>query len=155
MDKPYLINIETPIGNFVVTSDGQKITKAYFSEENLPENKCVLLSEAEKQIREYFLGERKEFILPIYINGTDFQKRIYEKLLGIKYGEVLTYKQLGNEVKCKSGRAVGNACASNKIALIIPCHRIVSAKSLGGYAFGVERKEVLLRLEGVKKHPYI
>ena len=100
----------------------------------------------ETQISEYFLGTRKEFDLPLHLVGTPFQKRVWEGLLTIPYGETRSYKQqsifLGDE---KAIRAVAGANGENGIAIISPCHRVIGSNgSLTGYGGGLQRKKWLL-----------
>ena len=113
--------------------------------EGLPEiiRQCVI------QIEEYFSEKRKEFTIPFSLEGTDFQKRVWNELLKIPYGETITYlelaKRLGDE-KCI--RAAASANGKNKLSIIIPCHRVIGANgSLTGYAGGIENKRYLLELE--------
>ena len=98
---------------------------------------------------EYFDGKRKAFDIPLDMVGTDFQKTAWEALLTIPYGTTSSYGELANSLgKSTSARAIANANGKNKIAIIIPCHRIIGADgSLTGYAGGLERKEKLLDLE--------
>ncbi|MPN64340.1 Methylated-DNA--protein-cysteine methyltransferase [bioreactor metagenome] len=101
------------------------------------------------QLNEYFNGSRKAFDLKVSLNGTDFQKNVWNELLKISYGETLSYKSLairvGNE---KSVRAVGSANSRNKIWIIVPCHRVIGTNgSLTGYAGGIDRKQWLLNHE--------
>ena len=109
-----------------------------------------LIKEAKKQLDEYFAGRRKEFSLPLeFTQGTEFQKRIWNLLLKIPYGETRSYKELaamaGNP---KASRAVGGANNKNPISIIIPCHRVIGADgSLVGYGGGLEIKKKLLELE--------
>ncbi|REC79191.1 XRE family transcriptional regulator [Chryseobacterium elymi] len=104
----------------------------------------------EDELNEYFEGKRTKFDVPIYTTGTDFQKRVWQLLTEIPLGETRTYKQqsefLGNP---KAVRAVGTANGINKIAIIIPCHRVIGSDGeLVGYAGGIWRKQKLLELEG-------
>lgn len=103
----------------------------------------------QKQMDEYFDGKRKAFDIPLDMVGTDFQKTAWEALLTIPYGTTSSYGELANSLgKSTSARAIANANGKNKIAIIIPCHRIIGADgSLTGYAGGLERKEKLLDLE--------
>ena len=101
------------------------------------------------QLREYFAGNRKKFELPLAAEGTDFQKRVWEALRTIPYGETRSYKEIarlcGNEKAC---RAVGMANHVNPLAIVVPCHRVVgSSGKLTGYAGGLEVKQQLLELE--------
>lgn len=108
-----------------------------------------LLQEAEEQLTEYFAGVRREFDLPLAPKGTPFQQAVWAQLLQIPYGESCTYGQLAAALgKPSASRAVGNACRSNPLAILIPCHRVVGANgSLTGYTGGLDVKEYLLELE--------
>lgn len=102
-----------------------------------------------KEFLEYFMGQRKYFDFPFELRGTDFQKRVWQELLKIPYGEIRSYKDIaigiGNPKAC---RAVGGANNKNPILLLIPCHRVIGSNgSLTGYAAGLGLKSELLRLE--------
>lgn len=108
-----------------------------------------LINNTRKQLDEYFAGNRKQFDIPIKLEGTDFQIKVWKELLKIPYGETCSYldiaKRIGNP---KASRAVGMANNKNKIIIIVPCHRVIgSNKKLVGYACGLEVKEKLLELE--------
>jgi len=102
------------------------------------------------QLKEYFAGTRKEFDVPLDIEGTDFQKRVWNELQKIPYGKTISYKTLSEKLgDVKVIRAVGKANGQNPIAIIIPCHRVIGANgNLVGYAGGLAIKEKLLHLEG-------
>ncbi len=109
-----------------------------------------LLAEAARQLRAYFAGELHEFDLPLDPGGTDFQRRVWHQLQQIGYGETTSYGEIARRLGMNPGasRAVGAANGRNPIGIVIPCHRVVgSSGSLSGYAGGVERKQLLLRLE--------
>ena len=115
----------------------------------------MLLSEAKRQLLEYFAGERKKFELPLSMHGTKFQMRDWEELLAIPYGETRSYGEIARAIGCPKGsRAVGMANRNNPIAIIVPCHRVIGSNgSLTGYAGknkALDIKEYLLKLEGVK-----
>ena len=108
-----------------------------------------LINNTRKQLDEYFAGKRKKFDIPIKLDGTDFQIKVWKELLKIPYGETCSYldiaKCIGNP---KASRAVGMANNKNKIIIIVPCHRVIgSNKKLVGYACGLDVKEKLLELE--------
>jgi len=102
------------------------------------------------QLKEYFAGTRKEFEVPLDVEGTEFQKKVWQQLQKIPYGKTISYKSLSERLgDVKSIRAVGKANGQNPIAIIIPCHRVIGADgSLIGYAGGLLIKEKLLHLEG-------
>ena len=114
-----------------------------------PEASHPVVAECIRQLDEYFNGRRKEFSVKLKMNGTDFQKRVWRQLLRIPYGSTHTYGQTARAVgREKAARAVGAACGSNSICIIIPCHRVVgSGGKLTGYGEGLWRKEWLLRHE--------
>lgn len=102
------------------------------------------------QLEEYFNLKREKFYIPLDINGTEFQKKIWNELQKIPYGKTVSYlsiaKKIGNE---KSIRAVGKANGANPVPIVIPCHRVISANGkIGGYSAGVSIKRKLLELEG-------
>lgn len=109
-----------------------------------------VLIQTRQWLAEYFAGSRPEpGALPLAPAGTEFQKRVWEKLLEIPYGQTISYSALAHWLGCKSPQAVGNAVGRNPIAIVIPCHRVVGKNgSLTGYAGGVERKRWLLAWEG-------
>lgn len=108
-----------------------------------------ILRQTERQLNEYFAGERRRFDLPLDMRGTDFQKHVWELLLAIPFGETRTYgdlaKQLGD---LNATRAVGAANGRNPISIVVPCHRVIGASGkLTGFAGGLEAKEFLLHHE--------
>lgn len=103
------------------------------------------------QLREYFAGERRKFDLPLAPRGSEFQRRVWDALGAIEWGQTTDYASLGERIgRPGSARAVGRANATNPIPIVIPCHRIIGRDgSPTGYAGGVEAKVRLLALEGV------
>jgi len=101
------------------------------------------------QIDEYFNGSRKIFDLPLDLQGTDFQKRVWLELLKIPYGKTISYKELSLKLgDVKAIRAVGAANGANPVSIIVPCHRVIGSDgSLTGYAGGLWRKKWLLEFE--------
>lgn len=108
-----------------------------------------VLIQTKKELDEYFSMQRKEFSIPLYFVGSDFQKSVWDALLQIPYGETRSYKEqskiIGDEKKV---RAVANANGANAISIIVPCHRIIGSNGdLTGYAGGLPLKKKLLELE--------
>lgn len=103
-----------------------------------------------KQLKEYFSRKRKEFDLRLEILGTEFQKKVWEELKIIPYGETISYGELANRMGDKNlMRAVAAANGANPIPILIPCHRVIGADgSLTGYGGGLDVKQKLLELEG-------
>jgi O-6-methylguanine DNA methyltransferase len=97
----------------------------------------------------YLSGKQREFVLPVDIQGTSFQQQVWKALRAIPYGETRSYGTVARMLNQPTAtRAVANACASNPLALVIPCHRVIrSDGKLGGYSCGVERKQMLLAIE--------
>ncbi len=141
---------DSPIGIIEIKSNDGMIVSVKFVDEKLyMENENEVLVESKKQLKEYFFGERKIFTLPIKIDGTEFRKKVWNTLLKIPYGKTCSYKdiaiKIGNE---KASRAVGGANNKNKIAIIIPCHRVIGSNGkMVGYEGGMWRKEWLLKHE--------
>lgn len=104
----------------------------------------------------YFQGNNPKVDIPLHLEGTDFQKEVWNILLTIPYGKTMTYGEIANIISKEKGitkmspQAVGSAVGHNPISIIVPCHRVIGSNgSLTGYAGGIERKEQLLRLENV------
>jgi len=110
-----------------------------------------LLDAARRQLQEYFAGSRRAFDLPLRPSGTEFQRRVWEELRTIGYGETISYGELAERVADeRAARAVGLALGSNPLPVVIACHRVIGADgSMTGFGGGLERKRFLLRLEGV------
>ncbi len=108
-----------------------------------------LLDALERQLGDYFAGQRRRFDLPLLLAGTPFQEKVWRALLSVPYGETISYAELAGRVGSPGGsRAVGRANGDNRIAIVVPCHRVVRADgSLGGYSGGLDRKRRLLALE--------
>lgn len=146
------------IGKLAICEDNGKIvlvnvvkTKEDIEEiaKNSIQKETSLIKNTKQQLDEYFAGKRKKFDIPIKLDGTDFQIKVWKELLKIPYGETCSYldiaKCIGNP---KASRAVGMANNKNKIIIIVPCHRVIgSNKKLVGYACGLDVKEKLLELE--------
>lgn len=108
-----------------------------------------IIQEASRQLDEYFGRKRTAFDLPLLFTGTDFQKKVWQKLLEIPYGETLSYGDMATQLGMpKSVRAVANANGANAISIIVPCHRVVGrGHTLTGYGGGLAAKSFLLELE--------
>ncbi|MBK1896001.1 bifunctional transcriptional activator/DNA repair enzyme AdaA [Chryseobacterium paridis] len=160
-----LKRIETPLGTMFACAVEEGICLLEFTDRKNMERQFASLSKAlnaeivqgenkhfqqlERELQEYFEGKRKTFDVPLYITGTEFQEKVWQLLCEIPMGETRTYKQqsefLGNP---KAIRAVGTANGINKIAILVPCHRVIGSNGdLIGYAGGIWRKQKLLELE--------
>jgi methylated-DNA-[protein]-cysteine S-methyltransferase len=156
--------LDSPIGPLGVASTRRGLVRiAYRPAEELAEELAVKLSprvlrsperldEARRELDEYFEGRRQEFELPIDWSLTHgFFRRVLRQTAKIGYGSVATYAEMAKQAgKPRAVRAAGNAVGSNPIPIVVPCHRVLrTGGALGGYGGGIERKEYLLRLEGV------
>ena len=110
-----------------------------------------LIVETMRQVREYFAGDRREFALPLDLEGTEFQRRVWGMLETIPYGETRSYRWLAAAADRPRGyQAVGQANGSNPVSIIVPCHRVIASDgSLCGYAGGLDVKRALLQLEAM------
>ena len=115
----------------------------------------VLLRRAKEEIDQYFRGQRKTFDIPIRLEGTAFQKKVWEALRQIPYGETRSYGEIAAAVgNPKACRAVGGANNKNPVLLLVPCHRVIGKNgSLVGFGCGLEAKQILLELEKKNKQP--
>ncbi len=144
--------ITSPLGNILLEADSKGITIVNFSWlENVPtETTNSILNQCAQELNEYFVDKRMFFTVPLSLNGTNFQMRVWEELQNIPFGTTSTYfkmaKQLGDE---KVIRAAASANGKNPIAIIVPCHRVIGTNGdLVGYAGGLDKKKWLLEHEG-------
>ena len=107
------------------------------------------LQKTRQQIDEYLSAQRKQFDIPILMVGSDFQKQVWQQLIGVSYGQTSSYSDLAKRINNKKAvRAVASANGANSIALIVPCHRIIESNGeLGGYGGGLSVKKRLLKIE--------
>lgn len=112
-------------------------------------NKNAITNEVKKQLESYFNKRLKKFDLPLNPRGSDFNKKVWNELINIPFGELRNYKQIAKNIDNPNAyRAVGNANNKNPILIIIPCHRIIKSDgSIGGYRLGEDIKKQLLDLE--------
>jgi len=122
--------------------------KKRFKAAFLPEDDAVI-KQTRRELDEYFAGKRRDFTIPLDYPGTPFETKVWDELLKIPYGETRSYEQLAEITSSKGAvRAVGSANGRNRIAIVIPCHRVVNKSgALGGYGGGLWRKRTLLALE--------
>ncbi len=149
MDKISYI-YDTEIGKIEITEESGIIIGINFNADtNIKKQETKLIRNTYLQIKEYLEGKREEFDIPIKLNGTEFQKKVWRELLEIPYGETRSYKQIAEKIgNPKACRAVGMANHNNPIAIIVPCHRVIGTNNkLVGYAGGVDIKQKLLNLE--------
>ncbi len=158
---------ESPLGPLWLAADEEGLTAVHFAAApdaaerrrwrrwGLPapqrDDDHPLLRRAVRQLEAYFLGERTAFDLPLDLRGTPFQKRVWEEVARIPYGETRTYGYIAGQIgRPWAARAVGQAVGRNPVVIVVPCHRVVAADgTLGGFSSGLWRKRALLALEGV------
>ena len=151
--------LESPIGiiEIIASSAGLYSVKFKDGKIKLPKGKIKsnkIIIQTKKQLKEYFLHKRKSFDLPFDIGGSDFQKKVWEEISKIPFGQTITYTQLAKRMGNENlSRAVGTANGKNPIWVIIPCHRVVGmGGELTGYAGGLKRKQWLLEHESNKSN---
>ena len=115
---------------------------------------CELADRASEQVKAFIANPQLKFDLPLLEQGTEFQNKVWRVIASLENGQTLTYKQVGQLIACGAPRAVGGACGANPYPLIVPCHRVVATKGIGGFAhndggFYVGVKRWLLAHEGV------
>jgi methylated-DNA-[protein]-cysteine S-methyltransferase len=141
----------SPVGELLIESEGDKITTVNFLKDSKQqESRTTIIDQCINELEEYFYKGRKFFSVELDPTGTEFQKKVWNELLNIPYGETMSYEALAIRVgNIKSIRAVGLANGQNPIAIIIPCHRVIGKSGdLIGYGGGLENKEWLLYHEG-------
>ena len=156
--KLSFMEMASPVGQLKLVATETALVAVLWENENpnrvrlaeLTENtQHLILLETQKQLNEYFTGQRQIFDLPLDFEGTEFQQKVWQALLTIPFGETRSYKQIAEQIgNVKAVRAVGAANGKNPISIIAPCHRVVGANGkLVGFAGGLENKDVLLKLE--------
>lgn len=150
------LSFASPLGELTLTEQEGRITALTWNSNRRTGNavetalgKPGLLLQARDQILEYFDGARTEFDLPLAPAGSDFQRRVWQAMMAIPYGETRTYGELAKALS-SAPRAVGRACGANPIPLIVPCHRVTAASgNIGGYSGtgGIATKQFLLAHE--------
>ncbi len=143
---------QSPLGILEIScSENNLVGLKFVEQELLPSSPNLprLHQEVRHQLKAYFEGKRKSFDLPFGFSGTDFQKKVWQALIEIPYGETRTYQDIAKAIgNPKAARAVGMANNKNSIAIVVPCHRVIGSNGkLTGYAGGLEIKAKLLRLE--------
>ncbi|HEY1509558.1 MAG TPA: methylated-DNA--[protein]-cysteine S-methyltransferase [Solirubrobacteraceae bacterium] len=148
--------MDSPIGKLLLVGDGQALHRLQMQEGRRPvpidpswERRDDAFEDVRAQLQDYFDGRRHEFDVPLALDGNPFERRVWDALCGIPYGETVSYGQIAREIDAPTAaRAVGLANGRNPVAVIVPCHRVIGADgSLTGYGGGLERKRLLLDLE--------
>ncbi len=158
--SPFLyVRMDSPVGPLCVVQGGENIVGVFFGESamrnhfgtrNPVRGQSPLLRRAVMQLKEYFSGGRKKFALPLALDGTAFQKKVWKALAQVPPGRTLSYRDLAGKCgNARAARAVGGAVGANPACVVVPCHRVIAADgSLGGFSGGLARKRTLLAHEG-------
>lgn len=149
MKRIAALNVDSPIGRLGLCARDGFLVRIVFGGVEEEAGDDAVLYEAAAQLREYFAGARREFDLPTAPEGTEFQKKVWNALTGIPYGETRSYADIAAEVGSPKGfRAVGMANHVNPLPIIVPCHRVVGKNGAPvGYAGGLDMKLWLLEME--------
>jgi methylated-DNA-[protein]-cysteine S-methyltransferase len=149
--------IATPLAELTLVADEGVLCGVYYpghwtrpDRATFGESSSQGFAEVERQLREYLAGSRTVFELPTRAVGDDFQRRVWERVAAIPYGQTTTYGEIARDLGDPSlAREVGAAVGRNPLSIVVPCHRVVGkGGKLRGYAGGLERKQFLLDLEG-------
>lgn len=167
----YKNSYHSPLGKMIMASDGERLTGLWFDDQkyfalhlssDAVYSELPVFDKTKLWLDAYFKGDKPDFISPISLKGTDFQREVWDILLKIPYGSVMTYGDIAKEIAEKRGlsrmsaQAIGGAVGHNPISIIVPCHRVVGTNgSLTGYAGGLDKKEYLLKLENARLTKYI
>ena len=158
----YTTYYSSPLGKIILVSDGAALTELDFSEDvpaasgEHTQKDLPVFEEVSRWLDVYFAGRDPGTLPPLAPHGTAFQQAVWKVLRGIPYGTTTTYGRIAAHIAAARGgrmsaQAVGGAVGRNPISILIPCHRVIGTDgSLTGYAGGLDKKEALLRLEGVR-----
>ena len=160
-------DMETEVGRLRLIADGDRLVGIWFEHgrdatralpreaASLENRTSPVLERTRTQLEEYFAGNRRDFDLPLDLRGTQFQRRVWQRLSSIAYGDTTTYGALARELgDPAASRAVGLANGSNPIPIVIPCHRVIGADgSLTGFGGGLPVKAALLAIERAATQP--
>jgi methylated-DNA-[protein]-cysteine S-methyltransferase len=150
--------IDSPVGKLKLVASETGLVAILWENDNpsrvvlsdlREDDRQIILVEAERQLKEYFEGKRRDFSIPLEMRGTPFQRSVWEALLAIPFGETRSYGQLARQLgRPTANRAVGAANGRNPISIVVPCHRVIgSSGKLTGFAGGLGAKRYLLKIE--------
>lgn len=154
--------IQSPIGQIIIASDGDELKELHIEGDRyfqkIPEDwiestNNPFLKRVSNELNRYFNGKDLHFTIPLKFEGTEFQKQVWHELMSILPGQTVSYAQLAARIaRPQAVRAVGTAVGKNPLCIVIPCHRVIASKGLGGYVAGLDRKIYLLKHEhAIKK----
>lgn len=144
--------METPLGALYLADDGAAVTQVRFVRDADPAAHVApsaLLRRTMEELARYFAGTLTAFTVPVRLDGTPFQRRVWQALLTIPYGQTRSYGEIARQIGSpNASRAVGMANHRNPVSILVPCHRVIGADGkLVGYGGGLDKKEWLLQLE--------
>ena len=160
-----LARLDSPLGTVVAAADRFRVQLLTFGNDQSPEAACAelsriagspvapgenpILQQLRAELHEYFQGQRRRFQVPFLMHGTEFQRQVWSQLQRISCGQTASYQDIAAAVGNPAAvRAVGRANATNRLCLLVPCHRVIAKDgTLGGYSGGLWRKRFLLELE--------
>lgn len=150
----YYSYLKSEIGVLEIIADENYLLQVQFVDKAKKQKENSITRETKNQLEQYFAGSLDKFLVPLSTTGTDFQRDVWKSLQKIPYGETWSYGDLANSIgNPKASRAVGGANNKNKIAIIVPCHRVIGKTgSLVGYAGEIWRKEWLLNHESANSY---
>jgi methylated-DNA-[protein]-cysteine S-methyltransferase len=162
MNMDYTAHYDSPLGGITLASDGKRLAGLWFDgqkyfadvldKEHEEKPDIDVFDKTRRWLDEYFCGREPQFTPPLVFRGSDFRKRVWQRLMQIPYGHTETYGDIARSLGCHSAQAVGGAVGHNPLTLIAPCHRVMGSDgSLTGYAGGIDKKIRLLQLEGGKE----
>ena len=154
---PHTCLVNTPIGTMRAAAEAEALTGLWFvGQKYYPawmDSRCdapeyPVFEPLRNWLTDYFAGKCPKQTIPLSPQGTDFQQSVWELLMKIPQGQVVTYGEIAKQLNCKSAQAVGGAVGHNPISILIPCHRVIGANGgITGYAGGVDKKQSLLKIE--------
>jgi methylated-DNA-[protein]-cysteine S-methyltransferase len=154
-DHEAKLTFDSPLGAITLRARNNKVVSLTMGSEISPDfGKASVLQDAKKQLTNYFKGKTKDLDFPVELNGTEFQKSVWNEIAKVGFGEVTTYAEIAENIgNPKAVRAVGGAVGSNPVPLAVGCHRVLGASGkITGYSGGdgIPTKRWLLALEGIE-----
>jgi methylated-DNA-[protein]-cysteine S-methyltransferase len=147
------ISFDSPIGAITIEATNEKITSLTMGQSNATFGSSKILGEAKRQLGAYFAGQLTKFDLPVQLEGTEFQKAVWNQIAKVGFGKTTSYAQIAKKLgKPLASRAVGGAVGANPVPLIVGCHRVLGASGkITGYSGGdgLPTKRLLLQLESI------
>lgn len=145
--------VNTPVGRLLLAVQADRLYRIRLAgDHECAADEDALLDETQRQLAQYFAGERQTFALPLHMEGSAFDCRVWQMLQEIPFGEIRTYGQIAAAIGSSgASRAAGGACSRNPLLIVVPCHRVIAGTGkLTGFAAGLAVKQVLLAHEGWK-----